>query len=357
MSGLGLSLRLEGIARRYGEVAALRPSDLAIRAGEFLTLLGPSGSGKTTLLHLVAGYVEPSEGRVLMGERDITALPARARNIGMVFQNYALFPHMNVRGNVGYGLKVRGCRRREIDRRVDAVLELVRLSELAERRIHTLSGGQQQRVALARALVINPDLVLMDEPLGALDRQLRRAVQLELRRLHDQHRRTTIYVTHDQEEALILSDRIAVMRDGRIEQIGTAAELYERPTNGFVAGFIGESNLLPGQVIALNKDRAQIAVPDLGLDLWAAAASGLAVGMAAQLLIRPEYLSIEAEHGIPARVDEQVYLGELQALGLRLETVERLWLRRLAGLSIAPGSTVRVGWQADRLQILPPNPS
>jgi ABC-type Fe3+/spermidine/putrescine transport system ATPase subunit len=355
MSGLGLPLRLDGVTRRYGEVSALRPCELMVIAGEFLTLLGPSGSGKTTLLHLVAGYIAPSAGRVFLGEREITHLPARARNIGMVFQSYALFPHLDVRRNVGYGLKVRGCPHAEIDRRVAAMLELVQLSGYAERSVHQLSGGQRQRVALARALVIEPDLVLMDEPLGALDRQLRRTVQLELRRLHDARRRTTVYVTHDQEEALILSDRIAVMRDGRIEQIGTATELYERPANSFVAGFIGESNLLPVRVKGLANGHADVTVAAFGRDLAARAASGLAIGAQAQLLIRPEHLSIDGGDGLPATVEERVYLGELQALRLRLETGERLWLRRLAGSPIAMGAQVRVGWRVDQLQVLPVN--
>jgi ABC-type Fe3+/spermidine/putrescine transport system ATPase subunit len=321
-----------------------------VNAGEFLTLLGPSGSGKTTLLHLIAGYTAPSNGRITLGGRDVTRLPARARNIGMVFQNYALFPHMNVKGNVGYGLRVRGCPRIEIDRRVAAILESVRLSEFANRRI---DGGQQQRVALARALVIEPDLVLMDEPLAALDRQLRRTVQLELRRLHDKRQRTTVYVTHDQEEALILSDRIAVMRDGAIEQIGTAAELYENPANGFVASFIGESNLLPAKVISIENGRARIEVPAFRSELTVRQTPGLSTETSAQLLIRPEHLSLGCADGLPAVVEEHVYLGELEALALRLLSRERMWLRRLAKAGVQVGATVLVGWDPDQLQALP----
>jgi ABC-type Fe3+/spermidine/putrescine transport system ATPase subunit len=203
------STPIPGAAKNYGDVAALKPTDLTVSASEFLTLLGPSGSGKTTLLNLAAGYLEPSAGRIFIGEREVTHVPARRRNIGMVFQNYALFPHMSVGENVAYGLKVRRVERAEVARRVEAALRLVQLDGFGHRAIQQLSGGQQQRVALARALVIEPDVLLMDEPLGALDKQLRRSVQLELRRLHEEHQRTTIYVTHDQEEALVLSDRIA----------------------------------------------------------------------------------------------------------------------------------------------------
>ena len=209
----GQSLRLTGVSKSYGSFRALEPTDLDVAAGEFLTLLGPSGSGKTTLLNLTAGYVEPTAGEIRIGERDVTRLPARHRNIGMVFQNYALFPHMSVGENVAYGLSVRRLPKPEIARRVGEILSLMRLDGFADRAVQQMSGGQQQRVALARALVIEPDVLLMDEPLGALDKQLRRSVQLELRRLHQKLGRTTIYVTHDQEEALVLSDRIA--GDGR----------------------------------------------------------------------------------------------------------------------------------------------
>ena len=354
MTSTGLPLKLSAVSKRYEQVTALRPTDLTVDAGEFVTLLGPSGSGKTTLLSLVAGYAEPTSGQVRLGERDITRLPARHRNIGMVFQSYALFPHMTVGQNVAYGLKVRGRPKREIGRRVDEALAIVRLSGLAERSVRKLSGGQQQRVALARALAIEPDLVLMDEPLGALDRQLRKSVQLELRRLHDAHRRTTIYVTHDQEEALVLSDRIVVMRDGGVEQIGTASELYDRPANAFVAGFIGESNLLSGRVRSTASDCAEIDVPGLGCTVNAGASGGVAAGDEGSLLIRPEHLELRSDGGIPGVVEETVFLGELQSVSVRLETGERLWLRRLAAPTLPAGESIRIGWQPERLRILAP---
>lgn len=211
------TLTLQGLSKSYGRVRALQPVCLDVPPGEFLVLLGPSGSGKSTLLNLIAGFDMPTTGTIALGTRDITRLPARKRNFGMVFQSYALFPHMSVADNVAYGLKVRGVGRGETAARVSGVLQSVRLETLARRRVHQLSGGQRQRVALARALVIDPSVVLMDEPLGALDRALRKELQMELRRLHRQHGRTTLFVTHDQEEALALADRIVVMRDGAIE--------------------------------------------------------------------------------------------------------------------------------------------
>jgi ABC-type Fe3+/spermidine/putrescine transport system ATPase subunit len=350
--GSGQRVRLDGASKRFGPIEALRPTTLSIEPGEFLTLLGPSGSGKTTLLNLVAGHLEPTVGRVLIGERDVTHLPARHRNVGMVFQSYALFPHMSVAVNIAYGLKVRRLPREEIARRVHVALALVRLETYGARPIHELSGGQQQRVALARALVIEPDVLAMDEPLGALDRQLRKTVQIELRRLHEQHGRTTIYVTHDQEEALVLSDRIAVMRDGHIEQIGTSAELYARPATAFVAGFIGESNLLEATVLRVVNGEAQARVPALDMELTAAAAPGLTEGRA-RLLLRPEHLLLSKTPGLEAEVQQVIYLGELVALDLHLAKGGNLWLRGPLDAGIARGARVSVQWQKEHLRLLP----
>jgi ABC-type Fe3+/spermidine/putrescine transport system ATPase subunit len=352
MSARGLGVRLVGIARSYGSVTALQPTNLVVHPGEFLTLLGPSGAGKTTLLNLVAGYVEPHVGRIFVGERDITSLPARRRNVGMVFQNYALFPHLDVAGNVGYGLKARGMGKFEIAQHVAAALALVQLGDYSARAIQHLSGGQQQRVALARALVIDPDVLLMDEPLGALDRQLRKTVQLELRRLHEARRRTTIYVTHDQEEALILSDRVAVMRDARIVQVGTAAELYTAPADAFVAGFIGESNLLPARVLSVAGGVASVEVADFARKLRAAASPAVAVGRPARLLIRPEHLVLDAEDGVTGAVDEIVYLGEIVAARIILESGAQIWARRLANCAVERGVRVRVGWATEHLRVV-----
>jgi putative spermidine/putrescine transport system ATP-binding protein len=345
------TVRFAGISKNFGTVSALRSTDLEIPQGEFLTLLGPSGSGKTTLLNISAGYLEPSAGRLLVGGRDVTALPPRLRNMGMVFQNYALFPHMTVAENVAYGLEVRRLSRDEIARRVTDVLRMIRLDGYGDRAIRELSGGQQQRVALARAMVIQPDILLMDEPLGALDRQLRKEVQFEIRRLHAARPRTTIYVTHDQEEALVMSDRIAVMRAGRIVQIGSGTDLYERPVDTFVARFLGESNLLLGTVGTIADGRATLAVPGLTQPLEGRAAAGLRVGAPASALLRPETIRAYAG-GLQARVAERVYLGELVAVRLTLASGHELWSRRLAS-EFSGGDVVEIGWDASAISILP----
>jgi ABC-type Fe3+/spermidine/putrescine transport system ATPase subunit len=344
-------VRFAGIGKSFGDVCALRPTDLEIASGEFLTLLGPSGSGKTTLLNICAGYLEPSSGRLSVGGRDVTALPPRLRNMGMVFQNYALFPHMSVADNVAYGLTVRKLPKDEIARRVADVLQMTRLAGYGARAIRELSGGQQQRVALARAMVIQPDILLMDEPLGALDRQLRKEVQFEIRRLHAERPRTTIYVTHDQEEALVMSDRIAVMRAGRIVQIGSGEDLYERPVDTFVARFLGESNLLEGTVVGVAGGRAGLDVSDFLRPLEGRAAPGLVAGKRAAALLRPEAVRAQPG-GIKARVAERVYLGELSAVRLLLDSGRQLWSRRLAQ-EWNGRDVVEIGWDAGAISILP----
>ncbi len=355
MTGLGKPLRLRGLSKRYGNFEALKPTDLDVGAGEFLTLLGPSGSGKTTLLNLIAGYGDPTTGSIGIGDRDVTRLAARHRNIGMVFQNYALFPHMSVGENVAYGLAVRRLPKAEIDRRVAEILGLMQLDGFASRAVQQLSGGQQQRVALARALVIEPDVLLMDEPLGALDQQLRRSVQLELRRLHLRHGRTTIYVTHDQEEALILSDRIAVMDKGRIQQLGSVDDLYDQPVNAFVAGFIGESNLLPAYVEEVGDGHAVAAIDAFRSTLRFAAAPSVEARSHASLLIRPEHLVFAAE-GFPAEIVETVYLGELTQHSLRLESGATLVARQITDRTVGPGARVHVSWKLDTARIVPKTP-
>ena len=345
------AVQFAGISKTFAAVSALRPTDLDIAQGEFLTLLGPSGSGKTTLLNICAGYLQPSAGRLMVGGRDVTVLPPRLRNMGMVFQNYALFPHLTVAENVAYGLEARRLARDEIARRVAEVLRMIRLDGYGDRAIRELSGGQQQRVALARAMVIQPDILLMDEPLGALDRQLRKEVQLEIRRLHADRPRTTIYVTHDQEEALVMSDRIAVMRAGQIVQIGSGADLYERPVDTFVAGFLGESNLLEGTVRNITNGQATLAVPGLAQTFVGRAAEGLRVGAVAAALLRPETIRPQ-EGGLEARIVERVYLGELVAVRLKLASGHELCSRRLVGEFDARG-VVEVGWDAGAISILP----
>src|SRR5438105_9107237 len=238
------ALRLQGVRKSYGQVVAVAGVDLTVEEGEFFTLLGPSGSGKTTLLRLIAGFERPDTGRIELGGRDVTSTPPYLRDTNTVFQDYALFPHMAVADNTGYGLRVKGVSRQPREERVQRPLKMVRLEGLGRRRPHQLSGGQRQRVALARAVVNEPEVLLLDEPLGALDLKLRQEMQLELKRIQKQVGITFVYVTHDQEEALTMSDRVAVMEEGVIEQVGPPAEVYERPATEFVAGFIGISNLL-----------------------------------------------------------------------------------------------------------------
>jgi ABC-type Fe3+/spermidine/putrescine transport system ATPase subunit len=340
------SLSFHALEKQFGSTTVLYPTTLNVAAGEFLTLLGPSGSGKTTLLSLAAGHLAPSGGRILIGERDVTQLPPRLRNIGMVFQDYALFPNLDVFENIAYGLRARRCMSTDIARRVRAALATVQLEGYDQRTIQQLSGGQKQRVALARALVIEPDVLLLDEPLGALDRQLRRQVQLEIRRLHRKLGHTTVFVTHDQEEALVLSDRIAILRDGRIEQIGSAESLYEAPVNTFVAGFLGDSNLIEGTVRDIVHGRAELAVPELSVTLSGAAGPGIAVGERAALLVRPEFVRLDEAlaPALPATVEEIVYLGELAAIKSRLSTGAEIWCRRPARLGRPASMSVAIGW-------------
>ncbi|MDA1155728.1 MAG: ABC transporter ATP-binding protein [Proteobacteria bacterium] len=344
------------VSKRFGSVQALRPLDLDVHPGEFLTLLGPSGSGKTTLLNIAAGFLDPDGGQFIIGDRDVTALPPRSRNIGMVFQNYALFPHMNVFDNVAYGLRVRGVAASSLRQRVETALAMVRLEGFGTRGIHQLSGGQQQRVALARAMVIEPDLLLMDEPLGALDRQLRKHVQLEIRRLHVEDPRTTVYVTHDQEEALVMSDRVAIMRDGRIEQIATPSALYENPANAYIATFLGESNLLPAMVLGADGDRTAFRVdgyddlhhlPRIGADI----PPGPALLLARPETIRP---ADDGTPGLRAVVEETVYLGELTAIRMRLASGQQIWMRAMNASPRDVGSEIRVKWDPVKARLLVP---
>jgi spermidine/putrescine ABC transporter ATP-binding subunit len=286
------AVEIIGAEKRYGTVAALDNVSLKFVDGEFFGLLGPSGSGKTTLLRSIAGFIELDSGQVLLDGEDIGPIPVHKRDIGMVFQNYALFPHMTVFDNVAFGLSVRKMPSPEIKQRVDEILSLVRLAGLQERKPRQLSGGQQQRVALARALVTRPKVLLLDEPLGALDKHLREEMQVELRRIQREVGITTIFVTHDQEEAMTLSDRIAIMNQGKIVQLGAPLEVYEHPTNRFAAGFLGVANFLEGRVTAVSGDAARI---DLKLGGHALApAGGHRAGDAALLAIRPEKISVEA---------------------------------------------------------------
>ena len=338
------TVQFAGISKAFGGVAALHPTDLDIPQGEFLTLLGPSGSGKTTLLNICAGYLAPSAGRLVVGGRDITALPPRQRKMGMVFQNYALFPHMSVAENVAYGLTVRRLSRDEIARRVAEVLKMTQLEGYGERAIRELSGGQQQRVALARALAIRPDVLLLDEPLSNLDAKLREEVRIEIRELQRQLGLTTIMVTHDQEEELTVADRLVVMADGEIRQIGTQRDLYERPADRFVAGFVGRSTFLDGQVTAPGQFETAG-----GLQLKCRDGSP----GAAALLLRPERLHLGGANGmdnaLPGKVEFVSYLGAVLELHVRLSPADRVVVQAPNRGDAAPvvGEDVTVNWHRD----------
>jgi putative spermidine/putrescine transport system ATP-binding protein/spermidine/putrescine transport system ATP-binding protein len=290
-------VRLEGVSKHFGDVAALQDAALHIRRGEILTLLGPSGGGKTTLLNLVAGFLAPDRGSIHIEGRPVTDLPPYKREIGVLFQNYALFPHMNVAANVGYGLKMRRVPKAEMHRRVAEVLALVRLTGYDLRKPRQLSGGQQQRVALARALAISPKVLLLDEPFSALDKNLRASMQLELKDIQRKLGVTTIFVTHDQSEALSLSDRIAVLSEGRIRQVGTPNEIYGRPADRFVAGFVGDVNTLRASLVRAEGECAFIALGAATLSVPAEPLRGLSAGAPVQVFLRPEQLRLAPRGG------------------------------------------------------------
>jgi spermidine/putrescine ABC transporter ATP-binding subunit len=311
----GASVALSDLEKRYDRVAAVAGVSLDVRAGEFLTLLGPSGSGKTTTLMMIAGFEMPTAGDIAIDGQSVVAMPPYRRNIGMVFQNYALFPHLTVTENIGFPLKQRGVPKDERARLVGEALELVHLAGYGGRYPRQLSGGQQQRVALARAIVFKPRLLLMDEPLGALDKQLRENLQLEMRRLHADLGITFIYVTHDQEEALTMSDRIAVMNDGLVSQVGAPEDLYDRPNNRFVASFIGESNFLPAIVRGL--EDGVVVAECQGATIRAVCPTRPAAGDKVMLTTRPERLrfadtwpSGSPHNRLSVTVTEAVFAGE-----------------------------------------------
>ena len=338
-------LRLERIGKSFGEVIALDNVSLSVERGELLTILGPSGSGKTTLLKVVAGFEAPDHGSVKVDGVEIAWLPPAKRDIGMVFQNYALFPHLNVRKNVAFPLEMRNTEKSQIERRVTDALALVELAGYDERLPRQLSGGQQQRVALARAIVFNPRLLLLDEPFGALDRKLRETLQLEVRRLQQRLGLTTIFITHDQEEALVLSDRIAVMNKGSIQQIATRAEIYERPINDFVADFVGESNIFHGVVSAHNTvtlDNGRV------LQVKSEATLGKRLGV----LMRPERFSSAGANVFNGEVVEAIYLGTSFKLRLRCESGIELIVRQPArGKLPLKAERLTVGIDADELHL------
>ena len=344
-------LELSGLVQRYGPVVAVDGVDLSVERGEFLSLLGPSGCGKSTTLMAIAGFVEPTAGRIVIGGRDMAQVKPNRRNIGIVFQSFALFPHMTVADNVGFGLEMRGVAKGERAQRVAETLALVRLTELAGRYPKQLSGGQQQRVALARALVIRPDVLLLDEPLSNLDAKLRQEVRVEIRELQRQLGLTTVMVTHDQEEALAMADRLVVMNEGSVRQVGSQRDLYERPADRFVAGFVGRSTFLDGKVEAPGRFRTES-----GLEI----ACGAGAPGRAALSLRPERVEIAAsrqaglDNSLPGTVEFVSYLGALVDIHVRLSPSDRLVVQvanRDGGFQPEVGQSVHVGWSASAGQV------
>ena len=344
-------VEFEGVDKSYdGRTLVIRDFNLAIRKGEFVTLLGPSGSGKTTILMMLAGFQTPTAGVIRIDGRSIEELPPRKRGIGMVFQNYSLFPHMTVGGNLAFPLEVRGLGSEERGEKVERALRLVRLEGLADRRPGQLSGGQQQRVAIARALVFEPDLVLMDEPLGALDRSLREEMQYEIRRIHRKLGVTVVYVTHDQQEAMVMSDRIAVLKDGVIEQIAPPEALYEEPQRAFVARFIGENNRLHGRVVTADGGFCQVDVG--GERIRALRIAACEPGDRVTLSIRPERVAVNPEPNIYGNqvggtVRDLAFLGD--HLRVRMSACGRRdFIAKIPNIvghgAILVGDTVRIGW-------------
>jgi spermidine/putrescine transport system ATP-binding protein len=357
-------VELRNVSKRYGELAALQDFSLGVRRGEFLILLGPSGSGKTTILRLVAGFEPPHSGQVMIEGRDASDLAPYRRNVNTVFQHYALFPHLNVFRNVAFGLEERKVGRQEIERRVRQVLELVDMPGKEERAVTQLSGGEKQRVALARALVLEPAVLLLDEPLGALDQKLRHEMQVELRRLRERLGITFIFVTHDQQEALVMADRIAVIHQGRLEQVGTGEEIYERPRTRFVAEFMGVKNFFEVTCASSSaaENRFQTAS---GLTLCSNGAMPLAPGATATLGIRPEALRLHVSRPEPApgnlvegEIVEAIYEGDSRRWAVKLASGEILVARESSAQEAGSkmperGARAWLTWEPARTLVYP----
>ncbi len=357
-----VAISLIDVTKRFGDVVAVNGVSLDVYAGEFLTLLGPSGCGKTTTMRMIAGFEDPDEGRILLRGRDIVGVPPNKREVNMVFQSYALFPHMTVEGNVEYGLRLKRVPKQERRRRVGEMLEIVGLAGYQRRKPSQLSGGQQQRVALARALVNRPAALLLDEPLGALDVKLRKHMQLELKRIQHELGTTFLYVTHDQDEALSMSDRIAVMNQGSIEQVGDPRTIYERPATPFVADFVGVLNALEVRLDAIADGVGEMRLPD-GQRIRVPVEAGRSVGEALVVAVRPERVRLErgarggAGEGslLAGTVEQLVYLGTLTQIHVRTSLGARLVVHELSGArsgELTPGEAVTLAWELEDAAVL-----
>ena len=348
-------LRFDRVTKFYGTTRALHDVELNVERGELLTLLGPSGCGKTSLLRLAAGFIEPTRGRILVDGADVTHLPPNRRSVGMVFQSYALFPHLTVAQNIGFSLEERGLPRARVRDRVDELLQLIGLPDSRDRYPTQLSGGQQQRVALARAIAYAPRVLLMDEPLGALDLKLREAMQLEIRRIQKTLGVTTLYVTHDQSEAMRISDRIAVMNAGAVEQCGTTTAIYAAPHSQFVANFMGKINLVQGSVAALD-GHSVVVRTELG-SLRAARSNGVAVGDAVVLGIRPDEIEVIAERTddrldrVAGTIEDKIFIGTMDEIRLRLSTSATLHIETRPGRVGRIGDWLEVGWSPNHCKL------
>ena len=354
----GGEVKLVDLVKRFADVTAVAGINLEMQPGEFFSLLGPSGCGKTTTLRLIAGFERPDEGQILLDDADMAQVPPHKRNVNTVFQNYALFPHLNVFDNVAFGLRYKDVGKQEIKQKVGDSLALVRLEGMQKRRPSQLSGGQQQRVALARALILNPAVLLLDEPLGALDAKLRKALQIELKALQEEVGITFIYVTHDQEEALTMSDRLAVMSDGRVEQVGTPNEVYEEPRTTYVADFLGVSNLMDARAEGPGGNgRCKVRLGDF--QLMAGQGESDARGEV-RIVIRPERVGLEAqgaagENRVPGMVERVVYVGSILQVIVHLAPGQTLqaWIQNQGeGVPYGQGAPVTVHLPVDALRVL-----
>ena len=352
---------LEQVSKRYGDVYALSSVDLTVRKGEFVTLLGPSGSGKTTLLNLIAGTTPPSSGRIMIDGRDATALPPSQRGLGMVFQNYALMPHMTVFENIAFPLRVRRMAKAEIAHKVNEVLKLIHLPDIAARKPRELSGGQQQRVALARCIIYNPSLILLDEPLGALDKKLREQMQLEIKRIHAELGITMLNVTHDQDEALTMSDRIVLMNAGRVEQQCGPEELYFKPCSVFAAGFIGDANLFEATVARVDAKTVSLACKEAEA-VSGKPAFGLRPGDTIMLLVRPESMRLlaadepRAANAVEGTLRDSIVLGGAVKHHITLASGAEVVMQEsnhVGRIALRRGQPVRVGWSVQDSVVLP----